>query len=240
MEFKSYVRTFNACRKGNVSDYYIEFDHQLFFSIVERMDTETHDQFLRFGELYDDGNIDIPEIGRTVNEIVLDDITIKKKAMRYHFRYIQILHSILGIVDAFNDEMSPDFHIFGTLVLKNKLLPFIPDNSDCLLLSFDIIKNLIWEIVIGYDPIDIIEKYKSRQLKSVIYNEDTVAYQFQVLAISYLAIRASSMVDKEKSKNKSYNDSNQVTIEDGNKLSELESDSKSIASSSHQDDLMSK
>nr|WLF82638.1 28 kDa protein [Aspen mosaic-associated virus] len=199
MELKAFETTYKICRRGEITGYYNELEMLIFNSFVEKLqNTEVYDQIIAMREAYDLQTIAFSTITSGTGYIVLDGTKVHQKAIRHFFRYIQIVFSLLGITDAIPADLSADFHIFGSVVRMTKIMPHIPDNSRYLLMSSSFIKELVYSVAYGIDPVSALRKYHYMQEKSVTYEEGTAEFNFHVCAISYLAIRASVTLPCEK------------------------------------------
>ncbi|AQX45477.1 hypothetical protein [blackberry leaf mottle-associated virus] len=195
MEAKAFDYTFHSCTKGGIMKYYDEIDFQLFFGFLEELkDCIIYDHLNKLRELAH-GDLDVSDVDGKKTAIQLTpDFQTNQKVMMYFLRYHQLLASLTGMKPKFIRNIHHDFHIFGTLVRGNEMFPYIPDNMRCLLLRSDILKTAVYQVVKGKDPMAALNMANGRQPKGFSYKEQTSSYTFQVIAISYIALKSSTEI----------------------------------------------
>ncbi|QEE82891.1 P6 [Emaravirus kiwii] len=199
MEMKTFEKTFKICSTSDHNTLYDELENQIFYSVVENLpNADTYNEIMAMREAYDNETLDFNLLSATIPHLTIEGVNVTQKAIRYYLRYLQITHSLFGINGLIGEELSHDFHIFGSVTRGPKIMPYIPDNSKCLLMDSNVIKSAVWEVVRGKDPIESLRKAYFIQPVDSSVTIGTVAFNFHMMAMLYISLRSSMRLQAEK------------------------------------------
>nr|QJR96770.1 p6b [Emaravirus rosae] len=198
MEQKTFMKTYKALVNNKFSDHFCELETAIFNSMIEILDNdEEYSEVIVLHDAYLKNQLEFSEINYQTQQIEISGMKIQKKSLRKFLRYLQITCSLFGLTSVLPESIHHDFHIFGTLVRGERIFPYIPDHSQYLLMSSNIVKAIVKQVVLGYDPEDTIIKAQSQQQEDVNYLESTVAFLFHVHAIAYTTGRLNNKLPLE-------------------------------------------
>nr|ANQ90763.1 p6 protein [Emaravirus toordali] len=198
MASKGFEKTFNICNTANLEELYSELESQLYYSAIEYMlSIDLYGEIAVLREIYEDNNLDLSTLVSNAPYLIIEGNSVSRKSVKYFTRYLQFSMSLFGVSEEACSDLCPDYHIFGSVHRQKRILPYIPNNSKYLLVDTSILKESVWDVMRGVDPYKVLERVYLDQPRSMDLSESTVAFNFHIMAISYISIRSSSKLKIE-------------------------------------------